>query len=170
MRNLFDSKKGYDYVSLDDDVSFQLLRTNPVLTSNVKIIYDGDNIYLESYPNNHLLATQRYKHVQVSRNGFFNRDLKNFLLGTKDTAYEVQHKMSNIVVGNDFDYQFENIYWCGAESIDSKDYSQELGFIAPLYLRKKLPKYFVIFKISDPSNYNLIDTISDRTYDFKYNS
>lgn len=167
MRNLFDSKKGYDYVRLDDDVSFQLLRTNPVLTSNAKIIYDGDNIYLESYPNNHLLATQRYKHVQVSRNGFFNRDLKNFLLGTKDTAYEVQHKMSNIVVGNDFDYQFENIYWCGAESIDSKDYSQELGFIAPLYLRKKLPKYFVIFKISDPSNYNLIDTISDRTYDFK---
>ena len=43
MRKIFDG----NYKKLDDDVSFQILRTNPRLTTNTKLLYDGESMYLE---------------------------------------------------------------------------------------------------------------------------
>ena len=67
--------------------------------------------------------------------------------------------------------QYETLYWCGAEYIDSYFYDEEIGFVAPLYLREKLPNYFVIFRLDTPSNYNFnVDEHGnklDSTFDFK---
>ena len=154
-----------NYVRLDDDVSFQILRTNPRLTTNTKLMYDGENLYMDSYQATPLLSTLKYKHHRVWKTGLFNRDLRNFLLGTNTAAYEVGQNVSDTIVLNNFDNQFENMYWCGVESINSSVYPQEMGCIAPLYLRKKRPNYFVIFKIDNPSNTNLVGS-TDLKYDF----
>lgn len=143
------------YTRLDDDTSFQLVRTNPLLTTNTKLMYDGERMYFESYNANPLLVTQKYKSVNIVGTSPFNRDIRNFLLGTKESAYEIYQRESDFSICDNYEKQFETMYWCGAESINSKQYLQELGFIAPLYIRKKLPNYFVIFKIDGPSNYNL---------------
>ena len=156
-----------NYVRLDDDVSFQILRTNPRLTTNTKLMYDGENLYMDSYQATPLLSTLKYKHHRVWKTGLFNRDLRNFLLGTNTAAYEVGQNVSDTIVLNNFDNQFENMYWCGVESINSNVYPQEMGCIAPLYLRKKRPNYFVIFKIDNPSNTNLVGS-TDLKYDFYY--
>lgn len=156
-----------NYVRLDDDVSFQILRTNPRLTTNTKLMYDGENLYMDSYQATPLLSTLEYKHHRVWKTGLFNRDLRNFLLGTNTAAYEVGQNVSDTIVLNNFDNQFENMYWCGVESINSSVYPQEMGCIAPLYLRKKRPNYFVIFKIDNPSNTNLVGS-KDLKYDFYY--
>lgn len=144
-----------NYVKLDDDVSFQLVRTNPRLTSNTKLVYDGSRLYMDSYNATDQLNTMKYKNRSVNISGFFNRDLRNFLAGTGDSAYTVGKEMDDITIGRDYDLQFENMYWCGAESINSDIYPQELGFVAPLYIRKKLPNYFVIFKVEGPANTNM---------------
>ena len=156
-----------NYVRLDDDVSFQILRTNPRLTTNTKLMYDGENLYMDSYQATPLLSTLKYKYHRVWKTGLFNRDLRNFLLGTNTAAYEVGQNVSDTIVLNNFDNQFENMYWCGVESINSNVYPQEMGCIAPLYLRKKRPNYFVIFKIDNPSNTNLVGS-TDLKYDFYY--
>ena len=153
-----------NYVRLDDDVSFQILRTNPKLTTNTKLMYDGENLYMDSYPVNPLLSTMKYKHHKVWKTGLFNRDIKNFLLGTSTAAYEVGKVASDTTILNSFDNQFENIYWCGVEAINSEIYPQEMGCIAPLYLRKKRPNYFVVFKIDTPANTNLVKL--DQEFDF----
>lgn len=153
-----------NYTRLDDDTSFQLVRTNPILTTNTKLMYDGNNLYLESYDANPLLNTQRYKNFRVKRTSPFNMDIRNFLADTGDSAYDVFQKESDLSICDSYDKQFETMYWCGAESINSKQYPQELGFIAPLHIRKKLPNYFVIFKVDGPSNHNL--TLNDKN-DFK---
>ena len=165
---LFDDKP--DYVRLDDDVSFQIMRTNPKLTTNVKLLYDGKNLYMDSYSANPLLSSNNYKNYKVLKTGLYNDDLKRFLLGTSSSAYEVGQNMENTIVGDSFDNQFENIYWSGCESINSSVYPQEMGFVAPIYLRKKRPNYFVIFKIDTPANTNLVpidDNKKDKTFDFK---
>ena len=167
MRKIFDG----NYKKLDDDVSFQILRTNPRLTTNTKLLYDGESMYLESYDANELLSTQKYKGKHIWKSGLYNNDIKNFLQGTGGSAFAVGQKMSDTVVGNDYAYQFENMYWCGAEAITSNVYSQEFGIVAPLYLRKKLPNYFVVFKIEGPSNTNMNDNeydtgVLDENYDF----
>jgi len=154
-----------NYTRLDDDVSIQLVRTNPILTTNTKLMYDGKNLYLESYDANPLLTTQRYKNFRVKRTSPFNMDIRNFLTDSGDSAYDVFEKESDMSICDSYDKQFETMYWCGVESINSKQYPQELGFIAPLYIRKKLPNYFVIFKVDGPSNYNL--TRKENSEEFK---
>ena len=153
-----------NYVRLDDDVSFQLVRTNPILTTNTKLMYDGENLYMESYDAVPLLSTLRYKNHKVWKTGLFNRDIRNFLLGTNDAAYTIGQNVEDTIIPDSFDYQFENMYWCGVESINSDMYPQEMGCIAPLYLRKKRPNYFVIFKIDNPTNTN----INDKDVTFKF--
>ena len=142
-----DSGNAYEYERLDDDVSFQLLRTNPKLTTNTKVIYDGTDIFLESYSATPLLATKKYKGKKVKVNSLFNDDISDFMAGTSEAAYKVGYGMGDIIVGDSYDKQFETMYWSGLESIVSYTYPQTMGFVAPLYIRKKLPNYFVVFKI-----------------------
>lgn len=155
---------GNTYTRLDDDVSFQILRTNPKLTTNTKLMYDGENLYMEAYPAAPILSTLEYQHHRVWKTGLFNRDIRNFLLGSNTAAFEVGQSVKDTIILENFDNQFENMYWCGVESINSDRYPQEMGCIAPLYLRKKRPNYFVIFKIKDPSNYNMTD--GDNKFNF----
>ena len=165
--------EGFNYVRLDDDVSFQILRTNPKLTSNTKLVYDGENIYMDSYNASDQLNTMKYKNRSVNTSSLYNRALKNFLVGTGDNAYEVGCEMDDITIGRDYDLQFENMYWCGAESVNSDIYTQELGFVAPLYIRKKLPNYFVIFKVDGAANTNMNYADSGSEFadvDFDFNS
>ncbi len=159
------------YVKLDDGVSFSLVRTNPKLTTNTKLMYNGKKMYMESYASGELLNRTQYKNVYVRPNSTYNKDIANFLTGSGTQAYTVYQNLSDTIISSSYDNQFETMYWCGAEHIDSSFYSEEIGFIAPLYLREKLPNYFLIFRLDTPSNYNLnVDengNILDSTFDFK---
>lgn len=159
------------YVKLDDGVSFSLVRTNPKLTTNTKLMYNGKKMYMESYASGELLNRTQYKNVSVKSNSTYNKDIANFLTGSGTQAYTVYQNFSDVTISSSYDNQFETMYWCGAEYIDSSFYTEEIGFVAPLYLREKLPNYFLIFRLDTPSNYNLnIDengNILDSTFDFK---
>ena len=162
----------YKYVKLDDGVSFALVRTNPKLTTNTKLMYNGKKMYMESYASSELLNRSVYKNVSVKQNSIFNKDIASFLVGSGSQAYNVYQNFSDVTISDSYDNQFENFYWCGAEYIDSSFYAEEIGFVAPLYLREKLPNYFLIFRLDTPSNYNLVidgDTKmpKDSVFDFK---
>ena len=131
-------------------------------------MYDGENLYMDAYPAAPILSTMEYKHHRVWKTGLFNRDIRNFLLGSNTAAYEVGQEVRDTIILDNFDDQFETMYWCGVESINSDRYPQEMGCIAPLYLRKKRPNYFVIFRIDDPANTNLsgVEGIIDNKFDF----
>ena len=159
------------YVKLDDGVSFALVRTNPKLTTNTKLMYNGKKMYMESYASSELLNRSVYKNVFVRPNSTYNKDIARFLTGTGEQAYNVYQNFSDIAISDSYDNQFETLYWCGAEYIDSSFYDEEIGFVAPLYLREKLPNYFLIFRLDTPSNYNLnVDEQGnklDSTFDFQ---
>ena len=143
------------YVKLDDGVSFSLVRTNPKLTTNTKLMYNGNRLYMESYASDPLMNRTNYKNVKINSNSTYNKDIASFLKGTGLQAYSVYQNFSDITISDSYDNQFETFYWCGAEYIDSSFYSEEIGFVAPLYLREKMPNYFLIFRLDTPSNYNL---------------
>ena len=159
------------YVKLDDGVSFALVRTNPKLTTNTKLMYNGKKMQMESYASGELLNRAEYKNVHIKQNSTFNRDIANFLIGSGSQSYDVYQNFSDTVISDSYDNQFETLYWCGAEYIDSSFYEEEIGFVAPLYLREKLPNYFLIFRLDTPSNYNFtVDesgNVKDSTFNFK---
>ena len=159
------------YVKLDDGVSFSLVRTNPKLTTNTKLMYNGKKMYMESYASSELLNRSMYKNVSVKQNSTYNKDIASFLTGSGSQAYSVYKNFSDIAISGSYDNQFETLYWCGAEYINSSFYTEDIGFVAPLYLREKLPNYFLIFRLDTPSNYNFnVDdkgNILDSTFNFK---
>ena len=160
------------YVRLDDGVSFSLVRTNPKLTTNTKLMYNGKKMYMESYASSELLNRSTYKNVSVKPNSTYNKDIASFLKGSGSQAYNVYQNFSDTTISDSYDNQFETLYWCGAEYIDSSFYSEEIGFVAPLYLREKMPNYFLIFRLDTPSNYNFTDpdgdgNPEDSNFDFK---
>ena len=55
------------YVKLDDGVSFSLVRTNPKLTTNTKLMYNGKKMYMESYASDPLLNRMAYKNVKFTK-------------------------------------------------------------------------------------------------------
>lgn len=135
-----------------DNVSELLMRTNPKLTTNVKIITNGDRVYLESFNANSEISLSRYKAFKTYSNGLYNKDLSAFW---KDTgivhAYDVLQEYDNTTVKEDFASQYETFYWYGCEYIKSLEYDEPYGILAPLWIGDRIPERFVIFRIPDPA-------------------
>ena len=131
--------------------SFMLLRTNPKLTGNIKLVVTSDyNLYLDTFKisNNSILNKKEYRHQPISTDGNYPYDVYHtfkFLPATEmygiyPDSYDPHisyHKMED---------QIRNIYEYGAEYNDDKLYAENLKILAPLYIGKHLPDYFVIWR------------------------
>lgn len=153
-----------------DNVSACILRTNPKLTTNVKIVVDtNNNIFLESFDANDELAKLKYKAFKVGRETSYEYDLRAFYSGeTTPTppsiAFDLARKYSDISIYNDFGKQFEFIYNYGAEAIPSKFYTEEFGILAPIWLDKIIPDYFIILRVDEPVSVSNKDATTEDEY------
>ena len=138
-----------------------VLRTNPHLTSNVKLVVDSDGeLYLDSIDANRVLSNQRYKKFPLDSKGNYAYDLAQFYKNTPlDKVYEVWNRDSNMSVFRDYNKQYEEQYQYGSRLNDSKLYEDNIRFFAPIWLDTDLPEYFVIYRINEPvSQVGLTDT------------
>lgn len=132
-----------NYKKLDHNVSFQLARTNPVLTSNVKLVYDGSNMFLDSYDVNDTLKSETFKKNRVFCNDLYNKNLKDYWSrNTDDSMFDISEDV--------------DMYKCGVVLPDN--YDNKFGYIAPLYIKEKMPEYFVIFKVSEKDDVDVLPT------------
>lgn len=132
--------------------SHVILRTNPVLTSNVKLVVDSSGeIYLDSINANRTLSDQRYKKFNLDRNGHFAYDIASYYSATPyETVYEPLRRDSDLSVYREYDKQYEEQYNYGARLNGSKEFDENIRFMAPLWINEKLPEYFVIYRIEEP--------------------
>ena len=140
-----------------DKASYSVVRTNPKLTANVKVVSDGTDIYLESFSANTALSGQRYKAFKVDGTNTYDRDVFRFFNSGKfpiESAYEVFQEFEDTAVLSQYGNQYEMFYSAGTRSIASESYSQSLGTLAPLWLNEQIPNYFVIFRLDNPAAVN----------------
>lgn len=138
------------------DRSFQLLRTNPRLTTNIKIIVSSDqHIYFESFDTNAQLSDNKYKHYLLDKESTYEYSLSRFYDGLpSQLAFDVKYDNDTQVVYNTYDKQFDDIYWSGAKSVEDKWHTESFEYFAPLYIKKtKLPEGFIILRVDDPISY-----------------
>jgi len=144
-----------------DKASFQLIRTNPKLTTNVKLVVDSnENLYLESFSANPELSSSRYKAFKVSSTSSYDRDVYSFYSRftlPSTLAYQTYQNNSDLSTMGNYDDQYENFYTAGAESISSEVYPEDLGILAPIWLEEQIPDYFVVFRTNGPVNSNLVN-------------
>ena len=139
----------------DDRTSYSLLKTNPKISGNVKITLDSTgNLWLNSIDANNELADSAYKKYPVSPLSTYARDLyKFFKNGQTPTSiifdlYQVDNQYQN--TKRNLYEQFDNFYNYGVEQLKSKYYDENFSFFAPLWLRKNVPDFFIIFRLDHP--------------------
>jgi len=139
------------------DKSFGLLRTNPKLTTNAKIVVDSsDNIFLSSFSATKQLSSSEFKRFKLSGLGLYSMDLSRFYGNVPMTErFEVMRKFSDITSYNEYSKQFENQYNYGAEFNDTKLYDEQYKFLAPIWLNKDIPSNFVIYRVETATSTNI---------------
>jgi len=146
----FDLEKNYNL----HNVSKPLLRTNPRLTGNVKLVTSSnDEIYLESINANKELADSRYKRYGISKSGLYVYDVSRFFNDNKtpyDMVYETKRISSDFSVLETYDLQFEDEYQYGVRFNKSKLYDENFRIFAPIKLDTNIPKKFVIYRVNSP--------------------
>lgn len=146
--------------NLFDKASYSVVRTNPKLTGNVKLVSNGDSLYLESFSANTELASSTFKAFKVSGDNTYDRDVWRFFQGGKfpaNLAYEVFQEYRDISVLSEYRNQFEMFYSAGTRSVSSNSYSEDLGILSPIWLNSQIPNNFVIFRIDNPAAVNNIN-------------
>lgn len=151
-----------------EDKSFALLRTNPRLAGNNKIVVtSAGEIYLETIDANTELSNSKYKKYRLSKDGNYAYDLATFYNDNAtpyDLIYDVKRDVPNdLAVFNDYSYQFEDSYRFGASMSYSKTYDETFKFFAPIWLEKRVPSKFVIYRVNGTTSQlsNIEDKVKD---------
>ena len=137
-----------------DNVSKPLLRTNPKLSTNAKIVANSsDSIFIESIDATEELASVEYKKWELNPNGDYSQDLYKFFKSSStpsDIMYATRSDYSDFTVHDSFDKQIEEVYHYGTIYNHSKLHSEDFRMLAPIWLDKDIPKRFVVFRVNDP--------------------
>ena len=146
----FDLEKNY----ILDNVSKPLLRTNPKLSTNAKLVANKDGqIFIESINAAKELASIQYKKFELSSNGSWSKDLARFYKQNNtpsDLIYTTKTSFSDFTVHESYDKQIEEDYHYGTTYNYSKLHDEDLRIMAPIWLDKDIPNKFVIFRVSNP--------------------
>ena len=158
----FDLETNYNL----DNLSKPLLRTNPKLSSNAKLVTNSQGkMFIESIDATKELASVEYKKWSVSKDGQWSYDLPKFFSYSKtpsDQIYSAKTAFSDFTVQESFDKQIEEDYHYGTTYNYSKLHDEDFRMMAPIWLDKNIPSKFVIFKVSDPS---VLDFDATSNYD-----
>lgn len=149
-------------VELLNNISYQLLRTNPKLSTNVKVVVNSEGkIFLESFDASPELSDSRFKAFSVKEKSSLAYDLYSFYNnGTfpTDLAYGVFQESSLLSPLGEYRYQYETLYNSGTQVLPSTAYTEDMSILAPLWMNEIIPDYFVIFRIEGPLSVNEVDS------------
>ena len=139
----------------EDSTSYMLLKTNPKLSGNVKLTVDAfGSLWLNSFDANEELSDSRYKKFGISPNSTYQVDLHKFFKDGTTPPNQVfqlyQYDQLYYSTKRNLNEQYDNFYNYGGEQLSSKFYDEKFSFLAPIWLRKELPDYFVIFRVDGP--------------------
>lgn len=136
---------------LDKNKSFALLRTNPKLTTNIKLVADSSgDIYLSSIKASRDLAQSSFQKHALSEFGQYNRDVAIFYGKLpKDKRYEVGREHTDLAVSKEYSTQYENLYNYGASFNYTKVYDEQYRIFSPIWLEDRVPQKYVIYRVED---------------------
>jgi hypothetical protein len=139
----------------DDRSSYGLLKTNPKISGNVKITLDSKGeLWLNSIDANNELADSSYKKYPISSLSTYSRDLYKFFKNGQTPPsvifdlYQVDNQYQN--TKRTLSEQYDNFYNYGVEQLKNRYYDENFSFFAPIWLRKTVPDFFVIFRLDHP--------------------
>ena len=137
--------------NLIDNKSFTLLRTNPKLTSNVKLLVSSNgDLFLSAFRANSELSKIEYQKTSINSSGKYSEDIAKFYKGLSSSEkYQTLRLFSDLIVYSDYEFQYEDQYQYGATHNTTKLYDEQYKIFAPIWLEKNTPSKFVIYRVED---------------------
>lgn len=134
-----------------DNASFALLRTNPKFTSNIKLVVDSnEDLFLSSFKANKSLSKIQYQKFDIKSSGTYSNDVSRFYNNLPlSERYFTLRRLSDLTAYAEYSKQFEDQYNYGASFNSTKLYDEQYKLLAPIWLDKKLPSNFIIYRIKD---------------------
>ena len=134
-----------------DNASFALLRTNPKFTSNIKLVVDSnEDLFLSSFKANKSLSKIQYQKFDIKSSGTYSNDVSRFYNNLPlSERYFTLRKLSDLTAYAEYSKQFEDQYNYGASFNSTKLYDEQYKLLAPIWLDKKLPSNFIIYRVKD---------------------
>src|SRR6056300_603696 len=112
-----------------DNLSKPLLRTNPKLTTNVKLVVNStDKLYLESINATKELAAVEYKKFPVNENGQYSYDVARFYNVNRtpnEIMFTTKREYSDLTVLDSYEKQTEEAYHYGTTYNYSKLHNED---------------------------------------------
>lgn len=141
---------GIEYNAIDN-TSFAILRTNPKLTSNIKLVVDSNsNLFLSTFKANKELAKVQYQKFDIKADGIYSNDVSLFYKDLPNAEkYQVLRTNTDVTLYSDYATQYEDQYQYGASHNTTKLYDEQYRIFAPIWLEKKIPSRFVIYRVDD---------------------
>ncbi|MEG1363861.1 MAG: hypothetical protein RSC92_05480, partial [Clostridia bacterium] len=135
----------------EDLSSCMLIRTNPLLSGNIKFIVDEkQNIFIDTFKVSDILSKKEYRKQQVSANGNLSDDIRKVFYNIPSSELFKINSYDTLDISTpkqDLKDQYDTEYSYGARMLKDELYSQSFSMLAPLWLNKTMPDYFVIFKV-----------------------
>ena len=135
---------------VNGNVSYQLLRVNPKLTGNVKVVVtENSKLYLDTFKVSLALGQYKYRHIPLNVNTYYGRSLMNaFHRMSVDDFYKVEDNCYNMFTTiNDYKLQYYDTYNSGVRTNDDNLYNENYALLAPLCIKQVLPDFFLVFKV-----------------------
>ena len=151
---------------IDNAASYELLRVNPKLTGNVKVVVDSSqNLYLDTFKVSKALSQRKYRKISINPNEYYGRTLMSKMSSIPSTDfYKIEDSCYNLFsLANNLGEQYYDTYNSGVRTNNDKMYTENYSILAPLCIKKNIPDFFVVFRISDYEN---IETNPERIKKF----
>ncbi len=127
------------------------MRTNPGLTTNIKIVVDSSyGLSMDSINSLPELSFSKYKKVSFKKEDYYDEIVPYFYGDLPaEIAFGIKYDDDSDSMTDDFADQYDEIYQYGAKNIvQNKDYGEEFEYFAPLYVHQgSLPTHFAIFRV-----------------------
>ena len=139
----------------NDDTSYSLLRCNPKLTGNVKVVVDSSsNIFLDTFKVSKALSQLKYRKIKLNPEEYYGRALMTRYNSVPSTDfYKIEDSCYDIFTFSDtLSGEYYDKYNYGVRTNTDKLYSENFSFLAPLCIKRNMPDFFLIFKIKNYSS------------------
>lgn len=133
-----------------DDLSFGLLRTNPTISTNAKLVVDSDGyLFMDAFIASSELSKNNYRKYPINpETGSYSYDLASYFGSLpNDVKFKVGRAGSDYNIYSDYSNQYEVQYNYGASFNATKVYKEQYRFLAPIWLDKNMPTNFVVYRV-----------------------
>lgn len=129
--------------------TYQILRTNPLLSTNVKLVV-GSNLFLKSFEATPELGNHNAGYYPISGQNMYGVDVAQFYKYcgiSRDSIYSIYDGIDCQYPVMNYSNQYEMFYNTGASYYSSKQDDHQFEYLAPLWIDKEIPNYFCVFRV-----------------------